>query len=156
MTDEQTIEQAIVKGDWEAVAQAAGRWSQQEEAGPTPFFALNVVSLMKGEFARVWQMYAKSLQEEADREIVREWVDRLSRTHPQAGYVQLVEGVFLAQAGRSEQSIENITRRLPCYLTRPFRIFSWRRFISGWPRRIRPSKPIVEPSNWTLPTSPPD
>lgn len=87
VTDEHTIEQAIVKGDWEAVAQAAGQWSQQEEAGPKPFFALNVASLMKGEFARAWRMYARSLQEEPDKEIVGEWVERLSRTHPQAGYV---------------------------------------------------------------------
>ena len=102
MSEEQTIEQAILKGDWDAVLIAATHWTQSETVGPRAFIALNIVYLLEGEFALAWKMYAKSLQEEADIANVREWVDRLSTTHPEEGSVHLLQGMFLAQSGQSE------------------------------------------------------
>ena len=84
------------------------------------FFALNVVYLLKGEFALAWKMYAKSLQEEADIADVREWVDRLSKTYPEEGYAYLLHGMFLAQSGQSEQSIASYQKAIELTPDSPF------------------------------------
>ena len=107
MSEEQTIEQAFLRRDWDAVLDAATQWTQRETAGPRAFFALNVVYLLKGEFALAWKMYAKSLQEEADIANVCEWVERLCESYPEDGSVHLLYGMFLAQSGQSEQSIKS-------------------------------------------------
>ena len=107
MSEEQTIEQAILRGDWDAVIDAATQWTQSATAGPRAFFALNAMYLLKGEFGLAWQMHAKSLQDEADIANVREWADRLNTTYPEEGYVHLLYGLFLAQSGQSEQSIKS-------------------------------------------------
>ena len=93
MSEEQTIERAILGGDWDAVRDAATAWMESETAGPRAFFALNVVYLLKGEFALAWKMYAKSLQEEADIANVREWVDRLSQTYPEDGAIRSIGAI---------------------------------------------------------------
>ncbi|MYA27778.1 MAG: tetratricopeptide repeat protein, partial [Nitrospira sp. SB0666_bin_27] len=120
MSEEQTIEHAIVRGDWDAVIEAATHWSQGGTTGPRAFFALNIVYLLKGEFALAWKMYAKSLQEEADIANVREWVDRLSQMYPEEGFVHLMHGMFLAQSGQSEQSITSYHKAIELAPDSPF------------------------------------
>jgi len=107
MSDGNAVEQAIIQGDWDQAVETATQWSQSESAGPPAFFALNAMHLLRGEFALAWQMHAKSLQEEEDINQVRAWVDRILETHPDEGYLHLIRGLFLAQSGQSEQSMES-------------------------------------------------
>ena len=81
---------------------------------------MNAVYLLKGEFALAWKMYAKSLQDEADIADVREWVDHLNTTYPEEGYVHLLQGLFLAQSGQSEQSITSYQKAMELVPDSPF------------------------------------
>ncbi len=74
---ETSVNVAIGQGDWSLVLQEARRWSEQLECGPLPFFALNVVHMLRGNFSDAWKMYPRAFGEEADIQLVREWMDRL-------------------------------------------------------------------------------
>ena len=82
MSDIRSVEQALVKGEWDRMFDAATQWSQSQSAGPLAFFALNVMHLLRGEFVLAWQMHAKSLHEEEDIRQVREWIGSILETHP--------------------------------------------------------------------------
>ncbi len=107
MSDGNAVEQAIIQGDWDQVVETATHSSQSESAGPPAFFVLNAMHLLRGEFALAWQMHAKSLQEEEDIKQVRAWVDGILKTHPDEGNLYLIRGLFLAQSGQSEQSMDS-------------------------------------------------
>ena len=61
---EPRIEGALVAGDWAAVLEAASAWALALERSSArnsrPFFALNVVHLIRGEFADAWKMHGKA------------------------------------------------------------------------------------------------
>ena len=105
MFEAQAFEQALIKGDWEQVFDLATQWSQSQSSGPPAFFSLNVIYLLRGEFALAWKMHAKSLHEEEDIKQVQEWVGSVLEAYPNEGYVHLIHGLFLAQSGQSEQSL---------------------------------------------------
>ncbi len=71
------IEGALVRGEWTAVAVTAEAWicAVGVNHDPRPYFALNVVQLIKGEFGAAWQTHARALQEAADIEAIKNWVD---------------------------------------------------------------------------------
>src|SRR5579884_2865482 len=100
-------EQAILGSDWAGLETAAHGWLSRVTSGsdPRPHFALNVVQLIKADFGAAWQTHAKCLQEAADIEAVRTWVEGLLQQHQDRASVHLVVGLFLAQSGKSEQSI---------------------------------------------------
>src|SRR6266545_7358682 len=110
------IEQAIVRGDWAKVFQEASVWSQAlvraRHKDSRAAFALNVVHLIRGEFAAAWKIHGQALQEPDDLAKVREWVGALATKHPDQGHAHLVVGLFLAQAGQSEQSVEHYKKAI--------------------------------------------
>src|SRR3712207_9530969 len=75
-----TIEEAVVRGEWSTVASTAEAWvcAVGFKQDPRPYFALNVVQLIRGEFGAAWQTHARSLQEPADIETIKVWVDSRS------------------------------------------------------------------------------
>ncbi len=109
-----TIEDAIIRGDWASVHREAQAWTgeleRNETSGVAPdpraSFALNVAQLLRGEVQEAWKSHAKSLQEAADIARVRGWTEALLARHPEKSGVQLVMGLFLAQSGQSEQSVD--------------------------------------------------
>ncbi|MFM7840347.1 MAG: tetratricopeptide repeat protein, partial [Nitrospira sp.] len=112
MTDLTTsIQDAIVRGDWATVVRDATLWMQSlqrtAKRDPRPAFALNVVHLIRGEFAAAWKVHAQFLQEGEDLTKVREWVEAMAAARTEDGHIQLVLGLFLAQGGQSEQSVEH-------------------------------------------------
>ena len=68
------IETAIPTGQWDVVYDEASCWSEQADCGPLPFFAVNVVCLLRGDFAQAWRVHPQALGEEADVQLVREWM----------------------------------------------------------------------------------
>ncbi len=56
-SDKPTIESAIAAGQWDVVYEEASSWSDEADCGPLPFFALNVVCLLRGDFAQAWRVY---------------------------------------------------------------------------------------------------
>jgi tetratricopeptide (TPR) repeat protein len=113
MTDptdyQEQIESALLAGDWERLARDAAGWARAVESAGTrdarPFFALNVIHLLRGEFAEAWKTHARALQEPEDIETVRNWVHSLPERQPDNASAHLVWGLFLAQSGQSEQSL---------------------------------------------------
>ncbi len=101
------IQDAIVRGDWSAVFDRAMAWARAlgPVRDPRPYFALNVVHLIRGEFAAAWKTHARSLQEAEDIEKIRVWTDGMLKAHPEIAPAQLVAGLFLAQSGQSELSV---------------------------------------------------
>ncbi len=108
-TFQDQIESAFVAGEWERLGREAAAWAQAVEAAaernPRPYFALNVTHLLRGQFAEAWRVHAKALQEAEDIETVRQWVESLAARHPANAHLHLVQGLFLAQSGQSEQSV---------------------------------------------------
>ena len=103
------IESALQAGDWDRLGQEAATWiGAAETAGekdPRPYFALNVTRLLRGDFAEAWKLHAQALQEADDIDQVRGWIQSIVEQHPDNAHVHLVEGLFLAQSGQSEQSM---------------------------------------------------
>jgi len=108
-THQDRIETALLADDWDRVGYEASEWARAvETAGekdPRPYFALNVTHLIRGEFADAWRMHARALQETDDIERVREWVHSIADRHAGNAQTHLVQGLFLAQSGQSEQSM---------------------------------------------------
>ena len=75
---ESAINAAIRQGHWDAVFDEAQRWSEKSGCGPLPFFALNVVCMLRGDFAEAWKVYPKVFGEDADMHLVGKWVERLT------------------------------------------------------------------------------
>lgn len=103
------IETALLAGDWDRLGYEAGVWVRAiEEAGekdPRPYFALNVTHLIRGEFADAWRVHAHALQEAADIDRVGDWLRTILKQHPDNAQMNLIQGMFLAQSGQSEQSV---------------------------------------------------
>jgi len=112
MTEHQiSCEAALLNGDWEQAAREALAWARQRTSSdgrdPRPHFALNVVQLIKGQFAEAWSSHALSLQEPDDIAQVKSWLDELVARHADQPSAHLVMGLFLSQSGQSEQSVQS-------------------------------------------------
>ena len=112
MSEYQTrCEAAMLSGDWERAAQDALAWARHpdstDQSDPRPHFVLNVVHLIKGQFADAWSSHAKCLQEPEDIARVKGWVEALVASHAGDASAHLVMGLFLAQSGQSEQSMQS-------------------------------------------------
>ncbi|MEJ2230269.1 MAG: hypothetical protein P8X46_03705 [Nitrospirales bacterium] len=101
---EKGINAAIRQGHWDVVYDEARRWSEQSGCGPLPFFALNVVCMLRGNFAEAWQVYPRAFGEEADIQLVREWMERLRSQLSDEPNFLLFEGVFHTQSGRLDDA----------------------------------------------------
>src|SRR5439155_5561097 len=108
------VRDAVLAGDWPSVFREATAWVEDISRGPEggslrdprAHFALNVVHLIKGEFGKAWKLSATSLQEASDIEQVRDWTEAILAQHLENANVQLVMGLFLAQSGQSERSVD--------------------------------------------------
>ena len=80
MTDYQAqCEARLLEGQWDQAQQAALAWARHPATGtdrdPRPHFALNVIHLLRGEFAEAWNTHAKCLEESEDIAQVKEWIE---------------------------------------------------------------------------------
>ena len=112
MSEHQTsCEAALVSGAWERAAEDALAWTRHSDRtdgrDPRPHFVLNVVQLIKGQFAEAWTSHALSLQETEDIARVKAWVERLVAGHTEKAAAHLVMGLLLSQSGQSEESVES-------------------------------------------------
>src|SRR6185295_20377948 len=100
-------ETTLMKGQWDTAQQATLAWARHPSTtqDPRPHFALNVIHLLRGEFADAWKTHTKCLQEPDDIAQVKEWIEGMVARQPAQATAHLVMGLFLAQSGRSEQSI---------------------------------------------------
>lgn len=110
MTDYQAqCETMLLEGQWDQAQQAALAWARHPATGtdrdPRPHFALNVIHLLRGEFAEAWNTHPKCLQEPEDIAQVKEWIEGFVARQSTQAYAHLVMGLFLAQSGQSEQSV---------------------------------------------------
>ena len=107
---EERLESAFVAGDWGSAFREASAWKlvleRTRAKNSRPFFVLNVVHLIRGEFADAWRMHAQALEEPGDIEQVKTWVEAFRDRHPQSSHAHLILGLFLSQAGQSEQSVD--------------------------------------------------
>src|SRR5688500_11726619 len=89
------IEEALVRVEWTSVAATAEAWvcAVGFNRDPRPYFALNVVQLIRGEFGAAWQTHARALQEPADIEVVKNWVESLLKEHPDNAQIHFVAGL---------------------------------------------------------------
>ncbi|MCX5729255.1 MAG: hypothetical protein NTZ28_10540, partial [Nitrospirae bacterium] len=109
MTDYQAqCETTLLGGQWDQAQQAALAWARHPATGtdrdPRPHFALNVIHLLRGEFAEAWNTHPKCLQEPDDIVQVKEWIEGFVARQSEKAHAHLVMGLFLAQSGQSEQS----------------------------------------------------
>jgi tetratricopeptide (TPR) repeat protein len=106
----QQCEAAILAGAWDTLFAEASAWVvEHTDAGPgdpRAHFGQNVVYLLRGQFADAWKAHAACLEAEADFATVKAWVEDLLARHQDNGHAQLVTGLFLAQSGQSEQSVQ--------------------------------------------------
>src|SRR6188472_1058155 len=106
-----SCEAALVSGAWNRAAEEALVWARHPESSgsrdPRPHFVLNVVQLIKGQFAEAWTSHALSLQEADDITRVKLWVEELVAGHIDQAAAHLVMGLFLSQSGQSEQSVQS-------------------------------------------------
>ncbi|GBL40017.1 UDP-N-acetylglucosamine--peptide N-acetylglucosaminyltransferase [Nitrospirota bacterium] len=110
MTDYQAqCETTLLAGQWDQALPATLAWARHSatstDSDPRPYFALNVIYLLRGEFADAWNTHPKCLQELDDIAQVKEWVEAFVAGHLEQANAHLVMGLFLAQSGQSEQSI---------------------------------------------------
>ena len=91
-------------GQWDVVDDDASCWSEEDECGPLPFFALKAVCLLRGDFAQAWKVFPQALGEEADAQLVREWVVLLKEQSPDSPHVALFDGVLQTQSGRLDDA----------------------------------------------------
>ncbi len=113
---EYSVKSAMRAGQWEEVRHLAQQWSLQPECGPQPYFALNVVFLLRGDFLEAWQVFPRALAEPSDKEKVGDWVTRLQKEFPEEPSILLVQGVFDTQCGKLEDAIavfERLVSLLP-------------------------------------------
>ena len=71
MSDHQAeCEAALLDGQWDLAESEARAWARHLPAGvekdPRPHFVLNVVHLIRGQFADAWQTHSRCLQEADD------------------------------------------------------------------------------------------
>ena len=106
-----TCEAALLSGAWARAAEEALVWARHPETSgkrdPRPHFVLNVVHLLKGQFAEAWTSHALCLQDPDDIARVRAWVETLVAAHPDQATAHLVMGLFLSQSGESERSLQS-------------------------------------------------
>ncbi len=106
-----TCEAALLKGDWDRAAQDALAWARHAtstpQRDPRPHFVLNVVQLIKGQFAEAWTSHAMSLQDPGDIAQIKSWLEGLVAGHTDHAAAHLVMGLFLSQSGQSEQSMQS-------------------------------------------------
>jgi len=108
MTDYQAqCETTLLNGQWDKAQQAALAWARHPATvqDPRPHFALNVIHLLRGEYADAWKTHSKCLQEPEDIAQVKGWIEGFVARQPQEANAHLVMGLFLAQSGHSEESI---------------------------------------------------
>lgn len=101
---ESGLNDAIRQGKWDVVYQEAQRWSNQDECGPLPYFALNVVCMLRGDFAEAWQVYPRAFGDEGDAQSIQKWMERLREQRSNDPNVLLFEGVFYTQSGLLEDA----------------------------------------------------
>jgi hypothetical protein len=99
MTEHQTTcEAALLSGAWERAAEQAFAWARHPDTpgsrDPRPHFVLNVVQLIKGQFAEAWTNHAMSLQDADDIARVKEWVEGLVAAHADQAAAHLAMGLF--------------------------------------------------------------
>src|SRR6476660_7071986 len=106
-----TCEAALLSGAWEQAVEAALAWARHPAStgtrDPRPHFVLNVVQLIKGQFAEAWTRHAMSLQEPGDIAQVTRWLEGLVAGHAGHAAAHLIMGLFLSQSGQSEQSMQS-------------------------------------------------
>ena len=110
MTDYQAqCETTLLEGQWDQAQHAALAWARHPATGterdPRPHFALNVIHLLRGEFAEASNTHPKCLREPEDIARVKEWIEGFVARQSAQAYAHLVMGLFLAQSGQSEQSV---------------------------------------------------
>ena len=110
MTDYQAqCETTLLEGQWDRAEQVALAWVRHHAAStdhdPRPHFALNVIYLLRGEFAEAWKTHPNCLQEPHDIAQVKAWIEGIVARQAAQANAHLVMGLFLAQSGQSEQSI---------------------------------------------------
>ena len=101
MTDYQAqCEARLLEGQWDQAQQVALAWARHPSTGtdrdPRPHFALNVLHLLRGEFAEAWKTHAKCLEESEDIAQVKEWIEGFVARQPEQANAHLVMGLFLA------------------------------------------------------------
>ena len=105
------IEAALLAGDWGRLERDARAWVRAVEStgekDPRPFFALNILHLIRGNFAAAWKLHAQALQEADDIALVRDWVGAIADRHSDNAQAHLIQGLFLAQSGQSEHSMSS-------------------------------------------------
>ena len=116
--------------EWEQAAREALAWAlvRNQRIGILDHFALNVVQLIKGQFAEAWSSRALA-QEPDDIAQVKSWLDGLVARHADQPNAHLVMGLFLSQSGQSEQSMQSY-RQQSWHRNRPIHIIFLRRFMN--------------------------
>ncbi|MBX3306186.1 MAG: tetratricopeptide repeat protein, partial [Nitrospira sp.] len=106
-THQQQCEAAIVAGAWDTLFAESMAWSRDPDGAkdPRPLFARNVVYLVQGRFADAWKTHALCLEAQEHIAAVGSWMNDLLEREGSSGYAHLVQGLFLAQSGQSEQSM---------------------------------------------------
>src|SRR5262245_65461274 len=93
-----TCEAALLKGDWDRAGQDALAWARHPtstaQRDPRRHLVLNVVNLIKGQFAEAWTSHAMSLQEPGDIAQVKSWLEGLVAGHADQPPATLVMGLF--------------------------------------------------------------
>ena len=112
MSEQQiSCESALLNGSWERAADEALAWARHPETSgrrdPRPHFVLNVVQLIRGQFAEAWTSHALSLQETDDIARVKVSIEGLVAGHVDHAAPHLVMGLFLSQSGQSEESMQS-------------------------------------------------
>ena len=69
------IEAALLAGDWGRLERDARAWVRAVEStgekDPRPYFALNILHLIRGNFPAAWKLHAQALQEADDIALLR-------------------------------------------------------------------------------------
>ena len=91
---ERKIEAAFLAGEWETAFREAAAWrlaiERSEERNSRPYFACNVVHLIRGQVAAAWKLHGKALEETEDIDQVRTWVEAIRERHPEKANAHLL------------------------------------------------------------------
>src|SRR5262245_48338561 len=104
-----TCDAALLTGDWVW----AGHPTATGQHDPGADFVLNVVQLIKGQFAEAWTSHAMALQEPGDIAEIKIWLEGLVAGHTDHAAAHLIMGLFLSQSGQSEQSMQSYKTASP-------------------------------------------